>query len=319
MEADTRKFVRAPGLRLACLVALVVAIGCGKEAGEVFDGPPRIEEISSGTFLGIGEREVTLDEGRWEGEHYTPGGASRPTIGLVDHFVVKGDMDGDGTDETAVLLWENSGGSGTRSYLAVMGRNQGRVTNLGTALVGDRVQVITGWVADQQIALDLVRAGPEDAACCPTERAVMGWELTADGLTATASEVIGTFSLSVLEGTEWALSELGRGRAIPDGVSITLTFQGDRVSGGGGCNSYFGSVSSAEPGTLEFSAMGTTQMACPEPAVSLERQYLRSLAGASSYGFDSGWLVLNCDTDEGPVALSFSRPGSEPDPPATKP
>ena len=308
-----------PGLASACLATLMVSIGCGKEPAVLFDGPPRIEEISEGTFGGIGDQEVTLDEGRWEGEPYTPEGASRSTVGLVDHFALEGDMDGDGIDETAVLLWESSGGSGTRSYLAVTGRAGRKIENLGTALIGDRTQVIAGWIAENLVTLDLVRAGPTDAACCPSERAVVSWSLTAEGLTRFSEQVTGTLSLLDLEGPEWMLAELGRGNPIPDDVAITLQFQGDRVAGTGGCNRYFGSVESLAPGNLDFSGMGTTQMACPELAMGVERQFLTTLAGATGYGFFAGRLLIHCDTDDGPAALLFDLPLSLPDPPGATP
>ena len=59
------------------------------------------------------------------------------------------------------------------------------------------------------------------------------------------------------------------------------------------------------PGELVFSGMGATRMACPAPAMDLERHYLNVLAGASSYSFLGGRLVLGCETDDGPVALIF--------------
>ena len=40
------------------------------------------------------------------------------------------------------LLSESSGGSATNGYLAVVGRGEGGLVNLGTALVGDRVQIV---------------------------------------------------------------------------------------------------------------------------------------------------------------------------------
>ena len=296
------------------VMALAVTAGCGKTHGaNDFDlsGPPGLAEIGNATFSGIGDQPVRLEGGLWEGKPYVKGGASRPSVGLVDHFILHGDINGDEVEESAVLLWESSGGSGTRSHLAVMGRSGKRITNLGTAVVGDRVQVISGWIIDNEVALDLVRAGPDDAACCPTERAVVSWALTTDGLARTAEQVVGTFSITDLEGPEWTLAEIGRGGPVPDGISITLTFQGDRVAGSGGCNRYFGTVTSTTPGELAFSAMGTTQMACPDPAMGAERKYLRSLARASSYSFVGGRLLLGCDTDDGPVALVFNPPRPE--------
>ncbi len=286
------------------LAALVTSIGCGKPA-EFYDGPPRLEELADETFSGIGNRPVRLRNGKWEGKPYSPGGASRPVVGLADHFLLEGDLNGDGSDDSAVVLWENSGGSGTRSYLAVMSRSGKKIENLGTTLIGDRVQVRSGWIVDRRVILDLVRAGPADAACCPSERALVSWSLTDGGLTQLEDEVIGILSLADIEGPEWRLAEIGWGDPIPEDVEATLQFQGNKVAGTGGCNRFFGSVASESPGELEFSGMGTTQMACPESAMDVERRFLTTLARATSYGFATGRLLLTCETQDGMVVLIF--------------
>jgi heat shock protein HslJ len=249
---------------------------------------------------------VTLADGRWEGEPFVEGGASRPTVGLIDHFVLTADLDGDGLDEAAALLWESSGGSGNRLYLAVVGRRDGDVENLGTTLIGDRVQIRSGATNDDRITLDIVRAGPEDAACCPTEKALVSWVVGEDGLTEIANEATGTLSLADLGGRDWVLLELGREIPLPEDTVISLVFQDDRASGSSGCNSYFAGVVAPNPGELAFNGMGATRMACPEPAMDVERRYLQALAGASSYSFLAGRLVLGCNTDAGAVALIYA-------------
>jgi heat shock protein HslJ len=268
---------------------------------------PTAEELGFATYEGILSTPVTLAHGLWEGPPSVEGGAARPAVGLVRHFVLEGDLDGDGDPEAAALLWESSGGSGTRSYLAVVKRDGAELRNLGTALVGDRTQVMAGVVADGRIALRLVEAGPGEAACCPTRIAAAEWALTDEGLHRVATEIVGTLSLAELEGLPWRLRELGWERSVPDGVEITIAFEGDRVAGHGGCNDFFGSVSSKAPGELAFSATGTTMRACPEPAMGLEQRYLAALAAASTYRFNGGRLVLGSTTDEGPVVLVFAR------------
>jgi heat shock protein HslJ len=305
---------RGAGLRRAAILVLAAvfagacaacdATGSGSEAA----GPvPTLVELLDGTYEGILGEPVTLSRGTWEGDPFVDGGASRASVGLVQHFLLEGDFDGDGTPEAAVLLWESAGGSGTRSYLAVMKRVAGEVRNLGTALVGDRTQVMSGRVADGRVILELVEAGPGEAACCPSQKTSASWALTAAGLERVATEIVGTLSLADLEGPGWRLVELGRAQPVPDDVEITIAFEEDRVAGYGDCNDYFGSVSSEAPGELRFSATGTTMRACPEPAMGLEQEYLAALATASAYRFHGGRLVLGCTTDEGPVVLVFAR------------
>jgi heat shock protein HslJ len=279
-----------------------VAADSSREAG----GAPTALELADATYSGVMIEPVTLTGGQWEGEPFVDGGASRPTVGLIDHFALTGDLDGDGVDEAAALLWESSGGSGTRLYLAVMGRRDENVENLGTTLIGDRVQVRSGAIVTGRITLDIVRAGPEDAACCPTQRALVTWALTEDGLAQIADETTGTLSLADLGGHEWILIELGSKQPVPEDVEISLVFQEDRVSGSSGCNTHFAAVVTLNPGELAFNGMGATRMACPEPEMDLERRYLSALAGASRYSFLAGRLALRCDTEEGSIDLLFS-------------
>ena len=74
---------------------------------------PLTDAVANMTYSGIYDDDVTLTEGRWEGEPFVADGASRPSVGIIDDFMLTGDLDGDGTDEVVVFLWESSGGSGT--------------------------------------------------------------------------------------------------------------------------------------------------------------------------------------------------------------
>ncbi|HAJ92935.1 MAG TPA: hypothetical protein DCO71_10040 [Gammaproteobacteria bacterium] len=74
---------------------------------------PLTAAVANMAYSGIHDDDVTLTDGYWEGEPVVAGGASRPSVGLIDDFMLAGDLDGDGTDEVVVFLWESSGGSGT--------------------------------------------------------------------------------------------------------------------------------------------------------------------------------------------------------------
>jgi heat shock protein HslJ len=267
-------------------------------------------QLANATYFGIVSEPVTLADGRWEGQPYVEGGVSRPAVVLVDHFVLAGDLDNDDTEEFAALLWESSGGSGTRLHLAAMGTRGGNLTNLATTLIGDRVQVQSGEIEDGQITLNLIRAGPGDAACCPSEKAVVIWVLTDRGLELVGQEITGTLSLTDLEGPEWVLVEFGWNQPVPDDAGITLAFEEARASGNAGCNDYFAGTVASAPGELDFNGMGATRKACLEPVMDLERRYLKTLAGASRYSFLAGRLVLSCDIDEGTQNLVFAPRGN---------
>jgi heat shock protein HslJ len=143
--------------------------------------------------------------------------------------------------------------------------------------------------------------------CCPSQLATRRWTLGEGGLVESEATITGKLSLETLVGPEWVLAGLGWDEPVQDAAEITILFHDDKATGTSGCNRYFAAVTGNVPGELVFSGMGATRMACPEPAMDLERRYLNILAGASSYSFLGGRLVLGCDTNDGPAALLYER------------
>ena len=64
--------------------------------------------------------------------------------------------------------------------MALMGRSSGEIRNLGTALIGDRVQVQGIRLENGVIVVDVLQPGPDDPMCCPSEQANRAWRF-ADG------------------------------------------------------------------------------------------------------------------------------------------
>ncbi len=270
-------------------------------------GPPTPTELAGMRYTGIYDEAVTLRNGRWEGEPFVAGGASRPVVGLVQDFILTGDLDNDGADEAVVILWESSGGSGTNSYVAVAGRRGDEPVNIGTALIGDRVQLREARIVDGRVELDVVQQGPDDAACCPTEMLTRVWVLEDEGLSESGASHKGTLSLQDLQGQEWVLLSTGRDEPVPDSLDVTLTFTAEGIAGRSGCNRYFGPAEAGEqPGEVSFEALAGTRMACPQPAMDFETRYLRLLAGVTRYGFLNGRLALTTQQDGNVSVLLFS-------------
>ena len=72
-------------------------------AGTMFVLPAWTDPADSATdrfanvaIHGIDDQVIQLTDGTWEGEPFVEGGASRPRVGLVDDFVLSGDIDHDG-------------------------------------------------------------------------------------------------------------------------------------------------------------------------------------------------------------------------------
>lgn len=168
-----------PGRRIVVAVPLLAALACGggPEPGTV-QATPTVEELANATFDGILDEPVRLSDGRWEGPPWVEGGASRPVVLLLLDRVAIADLDGDGADEAVVVLVEQPGGSGSFVHLAVVERGPGGFEALDSVRLGDRVQVdAVGATPDGAVRVELLEHGPDDAACCPTQRAVREWSL----------------------------------------------------------------------------------------------------------------------------------------------
>jgi heat shock protein HslJ len=300
---------------LAC-VALLTLAACAPHnlPGPTNDAPaapaPTLADAAFATYSGLFDGQtLTLDAGRWQGAPYVAGGASAPRAGLAPPWVVlRGDLDGDGGEELAVLLWTSTGGSGTYDYLAVLDRAaDGAVVNRGTAALGDRVKLRSARIAAGRIELDLVQAGPGDAACCPGQKVRRIFVLRGDVLEQAALEDHGRLSLADLAG-EWVLLPADFD-GVPEDAEVTLTFDGDRISGNGGCNRYSGTLAE-QPGAGQVRLAGplaATRMMCPEPVMEWESRYLHALEHLRAWSFTVGRLALTWYDEQEPGTLYLER------------
>ena len=116
-------------------------------------------------------------------------------VEVADGFRVVGDLDGDPQDEAVVVLTYRSGGTATLSFLAVVTRKDGTLRNVATTVLGDRVQVRSARIDGARLLLSAVRAGANDAACCPGE--LVNWQWTLGDGRLNALGTVRTSRLSV--------------------------------------------------------------------------------------------------------------------------
>ncbi len=272
---------------------------------------PGLAELKNATYSGFEEpaEPVTLANGHWEGKPYVEGAAVRPAVTFVRDFRLVGDLDGDGRDEAVVLLATSTGGSGEIIYLAVVGRDGDRIKNRATARVGDRVKLRAGRIEGGKIFLDVLQAGPEDAACCPGELATRGWQLGADGLTEISTGIATTrLSLAAIGGAEWVLRSWDFHEPAPPAPEVTLSLREGRFEGLAGCNRYFAPVKeTGAPGDIAVGLAGATRIACPPPTMALEGRFFRQLSGVTKFGFLAGQLALTYIEDGRPHVMLFDR------------
>jgi len=104
----------------------------------------------------------------------------------------------------------------------------------------------------------------------------------------------------VLENIEWQLVAIGQtlmmGYDGDRGASLILDPQGHKIAGSTGCNRYFGTYS-LQNEQLSFSAAAMTRMACSEPLMAQEQQFIEALGEVTGYRMDGRALELLSGTE----------------------
>ena len=110
-----------------------------------------------------------------------------------------------------------------------------------------------------------------------------------------------------LHGSSWTLVR-GDGPAgavePPDGWPVTLSFEADTFGGTASCNGYGGDYTLGDDGSITFTEMASTSMAC-EPAETMraEAAFITALGNVDTYRLEGDTLTL---TGEG-TELVFAR------------
>jgi heat shock protein HslJ len=267
-----------------------------------------VAQLANATYSGIYEEPVTLTDGLYEGEPFVEGGVARPVVQYIENTEVYGDLTGSGLNDAAVLLVENSGGSGVFSYVGAQLNQDGQALDGGAALLGDRTQVISMVIENGQVVVDIVTAGPDEALCCGTLKLRKTLALQNGKLAEVGSEELGTVALDDLMGTGWVLDRLNFDQpALPDST-ITAEFANGEVTGSAGCNTYNSTLSSDGGQTMTVGPVITTQMACPEPILDQELAYLTALQNATGWSYFPGQLAIDYQNEDGSQGTLFFNP-----------
>ncbi len=107
----------------------------------------------------------------------------------------------------------------------------------------------------------------------------------------------------------WRLVSMGAAdapTASPQTTELTANFEGDRISGSGGCNRFTGSYQT-ESSTLSIGALASTRRACEQSIMIQETRYLAALQAAQRYELDNqGELQIFYQTEQESGVLRFT-------------
>jgi heat shock protein HslJ len=295
--------MRAVAFRFAALLMLFPA------AGQAAGGAPSDETLRNLEYRGAAEQPVTLADGRWQGVPFAPGGAERPRVELARNGIARGDIDGDGRDEAAVLLLESGGGTGMNHYVAVVAERDGAPRNVATALLGDRVQIMRFSVEAGRVVVEAVVSGPDEPMCCPTQK--VRWTLVLAGSQLEkAEEPLGTVGLEDLGGRPWQLTRLDVSETPASGEPITLERKDGQLVGSAACNRYFTDVKSEGGLDLALGPVGATRRMCAPEVMKDEAAFLERLQQVDRFSFVMGDLALSYRLG-GRIGTLFFEAGGE--------
>ncbi len=170
-------------------------------------------------------------------------------------------------DAVAALIAENGGGSGTFINLAVIVDQDGTPVHVASAPLGDRVQVQSLAIADNQITVEMLTQGPDDPLCCPTQPVTQVYAFQDDTLVL-VEETVGSAS-SALAGASWVWTQTqmndGAVKSPAAEGDFTLTFGDDgTASATTDCNTFNGSYTESADGVLAIEFAISTAMVCTD-------------------------------------------------------
>ncbi len=298
-------------MKAALCTAIALLLACGPAAATDWAKPGAVApatgpgSLDNATVSGIFDLPITLEEGQWQGDPYVPGGASRPTAGLVPDVPVTGALSREGNTLPVAILWASMGGSGNFRHLVVFNREAAGVRSIATALIGDRAEIRSITITGTTIELRVIQAGSDDPLCCPQTKVLRSWTLSGDRLLEQAPVVLGRIALSDLDGTTWQLLQEGpEDTAIGD--SIMLRTDGEKLSGTAQCNRYQGSIRAGiASGSLTIGPLASTRKLCEDAVMQREQEFLARLGAVTRFRFDNARLVLSGAPDTDPFILRF--------------
>ncbi len=260
------------------------------------------DELANATYKSEWTQDGTapLVNGEYS-EAAAPGSATMTKVMLTDN-IAYGEIDG--RSVAAAVLVTDPGGSGTFYDLAIVVNQQGTPANVASASLGDRVQINSVTVENNQIKVDMIQAGPNDPLCCPTQHVIKTFAMQGDQLVEVSSEEVAQAAGSGLAGTSWMLESVGGQPALPDAPATAKFGEDGTVSGTTGCNNY-GAPYEVGGNNITVSPGPMTLMACPEPVGQQESAFMAALGTATTYQVQGDTLEL-LDAD-GNVLATFTQ------------
>ena len=127
--------------------------------------PSDIENMTYVFGTGLNSRSIKYIDGKARSD--------TDTCGIDKNSIVYGDLHGIAQRAAVLVMGCGGGGSGDfRSLVAVWNAN-GTLANSDEKELGDRIVVNSITISNGIVTVDMLTQGPNDGACCPTQRKIL--------------------------------------------------------------------------------------------------------------------------------------------------
>jgi hypothetical protein len=142
--------------------------------------PLTIDELKRGEYRSewSAKGKIKLNDGIYK-EKIVPESATELVITL-SHKMAFGDLNGDGSEDAAVVLISDPGGSGTFYDLAAVINGKGKPIHGASVFLGDRVKVEDVSIRSGKIVVKMVIHQRTDPRCCPSLKVEQEYVLQGD-------------------------------------------------------------------------------------------------------------------------------------------
>jgi heat shock protein HslJ len=127
-----------------------------------------------------------------------------------------------------------------------------------------------------------------------------------------AAAASGEGAASPIEGVTWLLTQQstdGTLADLPADILVSMRLEGGAAGGAGGCNSWFGSYT-IEGDAISFTDIGSTLMACGDPADTVERTFFANLEAAATFTADDASLTIAAADGTTILGFEADEPGT---------
>ena len=139
----------------------------------------------------LGDEETPIRfRGGQRSIRYGVGATERVEAGLVGDLAAFGDLDGDDVADAAVVVFVNTGGSGTFIHLLAVRDRERTSVQAGRQFLGDRTNVKSIAISGGHIFVTMDAHGPGDGLCCPSIASSRAFTLRGRRLVPTRALVI---------------------------------------------------------------------------------------------------------------------------------